>query len=185
MNLLEDALVQYDELEASFLLGMKDQSLPWFRSVGGTAAGDDSLSVLSFTSKPFRDLIIQNNISIFDFRIYLFARQAALIVSLGRIGDLAKRGKEFIYAMARFIRAHGVSLQRRIPVSYVDGLLNWSFVTLIIAGRAHSTMASWNRSPTQLARRSSASVRGCSATQRARLLLTRPSYPSCCQRWQS
>lgn len=109
MNLLEDALIQYDELEASYALSARDQSLSWFSRLGGTEPGDDALSILSSTSKPFRNLIIQNNISIFDFRIYLFTRQASLVSQMGRITDLAKRAKPFIYNVSKLLRAHGVS----------------------------------------------------------------------------
>ena len=109
MNLLEDALIQYDELEASYALCARDQSLPWFSRLGGTDAGDDSLSILSSSTKPFRDLIVQNNISVFDFRVYLFARQAALVSQMGRVADLAKRARPFIYNLSKLIRARGVS----------------------------------------------------------------------------
>lgn len=111
MNLLEDALIQYDELEASYALSGRDQALPWFSSLGGTEHGDDSLSPCSpsiASRKPFRDLIASNSISIFDFRVYLFSRQADLVVGLGRVDELAKRSKMGIYSMARLLRAHGV-----------------------------------------------------------------------------
>lgn len=109
MNLLEDALIQYDELEASYYLGAKDQTLPWFTRIGGAFDGDDSLSILAAEAKPYRSLIMQNNISVFDFRVYLFSRQASLVSGLGRIVDLAKRAKTFIYNMTRLLRSHGVS----------------------------------------------------------------------------
>ena len=109
MNLLEDALLQYDELEASYALAGKGQSLPWFSRIGGTEPGDDALSIFDVSSKPFRQLISQNNISIFDFRIYLFARQASLIIRMGRVAELAKRGRPFIYNLAKMMRSHGVS----------------------------------------------------------------------------
>jgi hypothetical protein len=108
MNLLEDALIQYDELEASYYLGAKDQTLPWFSRIGGNFDKDDSLSILSSQDKPYRDLIVQNDISVFDFRIYLFSRQASLVSGLGRVVDLAKRAKVFIYNMAKLLRSHQV-----------------------------------------------------------------------------
>jgi hypothetical protein len=109
MNLLEDSLVQYDELEASYTLSGKDQALPWFSRLGGTESGDDSISILNGESKPFRALIAKNAISIFDFRIYLFSRQAALVCAMGRVSELASRAKPFIYSITRLLRAHGVS----------------------------------------------------------------------------
>lgn len=110
MNLLEDALIQYDELEASDYLGAKDQTLPWFSRIGGTMEHDDSISILSSSGKQYRHLIMQNEITVFDFRIYLFARQASLVTGLGRMVDLVKRAKFFIYSMARLLRSHRVSV---------------------------------------------------------------------------
>lgn len=117
MNLLEDALIQYDELEASYYLGAKDQTLPWFSRIGGSMDRDDSLSILSSNEKEYRQSIMKNDISVFDFRVYLFSRQAALVSGLGRVVDLAKRAKAFIYSTAKMLRSHHVrsflvSLQR-------------------------------------------------------------------------
>lgn len=38
---------------------------------------------LSASKKPYRDLILANNISVFDFRCYLFTRQLSLLLRLG------------------------------------------------------------------------------------------------------
>ncbi|TGJ79819.1 hypothetical protein E0Z10_g8937 [Xylaria hypoxylon] len=38
---------------------------------------------ISANKKPYRDLIVANNVSIFDFRCYIFARQIALLLRLG------------------------------------------------------------------------------------------------------
>lgn len=38
---------------------------------------------ISVMKKPYRDLILANNVSIFDFRCYIFARQIALLLRLG------------------------------------------------------------------------------------------------------
>ena len=38
---------------------------------------------ISPTKKPYRDLILANNVSVFDFRCYIFARQVALLLRLG------------------------------------------------------------------------------------------------------
>ncbi|ELU39468.1 TRAPPC10 domain-containing protein [Rhizoctonia solani AG-1 IA] len=58
MTLLDAALLQYSELE---------KNLSWFGKLGGTAPGDDAAPLLSVTKKPYRDLIMSNNISVFDF----------------------------------------------------------------------------------------------------------------------
>ncbi|GAP92062.1 putative cis-Golgi transport protein particle complex subunit [Rosellinia necatrix] len=46
---------------------------------------NDSYDDIPITAnkKPYRDLIVANNVSIFDFRCYIFARQIALLLRLG------------------------------------------------------------------------------------------------------
>ncbi|KAG9083484.1 hypothetical protein FRC07_013906, partial [Ceratobasidium sp. 392] len=63
MTLLDAALVQYSELEASFYQVLKEKNLSWFGKLGGTAPGDDAAPLLSVTKKPYRDLIMSNAIS--------------------------------------------------------------------------------------------------------------------------
>lgn len=108
VNLHEEALIQFDELEASFFQTLKENNLAGFTEFGGLAVGDDSLSIVSISSKPYRESIASSTISIFDFRIYLFARQAALLLKVGKITDLAKRGAYFISTFARTLREHQV-----------------------------------------------------------------------------
>jgi trafficking protein particle complex subunit 10 len=38
---------------------------------------------ISFSKKPYRDLILENKVSVFDFRCYIFARQISLLQRLG------------------------------------------------------------------------------------------------------
>ena len=104
MLLLEDALIQYDELEASFFQLLRDKQLTWFTRTGGTAPGDDSANVLDLTLKDYRTLILANNISIFDFRVYLFARQAFLLTALGKYADICARARDYVATMARTLR---------------------------------------------------------------------------------
>lgn len=96
VNLYQDALVQYDELEASFYQTLVEQGAAWFKSFGGTEEGDDSQDFLNLKRKPFREMIIQNTTSIFDFRMYLFARQCQLLFRLDRPAELCQRAKLFI-----------------------------------------------------------------------------------------
>jgi len=90
MNLHDDAQIQYEELEASFGAVLKDSSLSWFGKFIDPTPKDDSLPLLSVTKKPYRDLILANTISVFDFRIYILARQAALLSKMG-LTDLIMR----------------------------------------------------------------------------------------------
>jgi len=83
--------------------------MSWFGQVGGLSPGDDALPLLSTTNKDYRRMIRDNKISIFDFRIYLFARQALMLSRLGRITEVAKRGAHFISTFARTLRESQVS----------------------------------------------------------------------------
>ncbi|TPX68860.1 hypothetical protein SpCBS45565_g02844 [Spizellomyces sp. 'palustris'] len=110
MNLFDEALIQYDELEASFFQTLAEQGAPWFAKFGGTEPEDDSGDILNIKRKPYRDMIMQNTISIFDFRMYLFARQCQLLFRMGYAVDICQRAKVFITQFARTIQEHQVSL---------------------------------------------------------------------------
>lgn len=156
MNLYGDALVQYDELEASFFQAMKgmyivvpssfssflfhshslltlamtrtrtENNLTEFTNFGGRSPGDDNLTILSTTSKPYREQIASSTIAIFDFRIYLFARQATLLLQMGKIAELAKRAAYFISTFTRTLREHQVSLRYSLVFTSVPRLLIFS-----------------------------------------------------------
>jgi hypothetical protein len=110
VGLVEDALLGYDELsvgldtvirdqvkddaQGSVLLGHSDdlyvkanEILQQSQTEGD--AGQDSQTSLhdeqpiSAKKKDYRDLILGNKISIFDFRSYVFARQMSLLLRLG------------------------------------------------------------------------------------------------------
>ncbi|KAI9318228.1 trafficking protein particle complex subunit 10 [Dichotomocladium elegans] len=104
MTLYEDALIQYDELEASFFQVLRDKALAWFGHFGATDSGDDSDNILDFKRKDYRDLINKNVISVFDFRCYLFARQSRMLLKLHRIIETCQRGQFFISSFIPSIR---------------------------------------------------------------------------------
>jgi hypothetical protein len=99
----------YEELEAAFIQVVKEQNLSWFGKLGATGAHDDSLPILDTTVKPYRELMQNSSISIFEFRIYVFARQAGLLGKLGRITEIAKRGQWFVASLTRRLRESEVS----------------------------------------------------------------------------
>jgi hypothetical protein len=104
VNLHEDALIVYEELEASFIQVLKEQNLSWFGKLGATSPNDDSLPILDVSRKRYRELLQTSQISIFDFRVYVFARQAVLLGRLGRITEIAKRGQWFVASLTRRLR---------------------------------------------------------------------------------
>ena len=119
MNLVDEAQLQYDELEASFFQALKgliisfgcadpdshsEKNLSWFGKLGGNVAGDDSNPILNVNSKPYRDLILANAISLFDFRIYLFACQCAILGRQGRVTDVMSKAQNFIGVFGKILR---------------------------------------------------------------------------------
>lgn len=141
VNLFEDALWQYDELEASFYQVLKEKNLSWFGTLITPQAKDDSLPLLSINKKPYRDLILANTISVFDFRIYLLSRQCALLAKMGRIVEVGKKATAFLGAFGRRLKEVEVG-------AFYKGI---DFLkTHIMIRREHSQSISWNRGHTRL-----------------------------------
>ncbi|WVF66156.1 hypothetical protein IAT40_000896 [Kwoniella sp. CBS 6097] len=120
VNLPEDSLIIYEELEASFFQVLKEQNLSWFgiEKLGANHAGDDSLPILDPSVKPYREMMKNSTISIFDFRIYLFARQGVLLGKLGRITEVAKRGQWFVASLTRRLREAEATLAEHFIESW-------------------------------------------------------------------
>ena len=72
--------------------GLKDavntalESLNTDAEGGGAQLGDalnaDDIPIIA-SKKPYRDMILENNVSLFDFKCYIFARQISLLLRLG------------------------------------------------------------------------------------------------------
>ncbi|KAI5777162.1 hypothetical protein EDC01DRAFT_636092 [Geopyxis carbonaria] len=111
VGLVEDALVLYDELgfglegivreqEKGEVIGGRfiawtKEGLYWIEEARrcltvrkkGEGEGMDEIDEvipIDAEKKPYRELILSNEISVFDFRCYLFARQTTLLTRLGR-----------------------------------------------------------------------------------------------------
>ncbi|KAI9365504.1 hypothetical protein DFJ73DRAFT_808029 [Zopfochytrium polystomum] len=141
MNMHDEALLQYDELEAAFFQNLREQGAPWFQTFGGTASGDDSNDILDMSLKPYRDMILQNTITIFDFQIYLFARQVQILFRLvNGPHEICHRAKQFISSFARTIQDYKVSLIPYFAESWIySGCLNViKHCDELIAVSAHS-----------------------------------------------
>lgn len=106
VTLFDDALVQYEELEVSFDQVLKEKNLSWFGTLitPTPAPTDDSAPLLSISKKPYRDLILANNISVFDFRIYLLSRQCELLSKAGRLTEVCTKVGVFLSAFGRRLR---------------------------------------------------------------------------------
>ena len=86
-----------------------EQGAPWFKSFGATDVGDDSESLFNLKRKPYRDLILQTNCTIFDFRCYLFGRQSQILSKLNNPTEICQRAKLFVTSFARTLREYQVS----------------------------------------------------------------------------
>lgn len=101
MNLCDDALAQYEELEALFLQVSKERNFSWFGVLFTPVPGDDSAPLLSISKKAYRDLIMANTISVFDLRIYILARQCELLAKNGCLADVPKKVATFLGSFSK------------------------------------------------------------------------------------
>ena len=104
MNLFEEALMYYDELGATFSHVLKERNLSWFGTLVNPHPSDDCSPLFASNKKPYRDLILANNISVFDLRSYLLARRCGLLAKLGWISEAAWRAKSFLVDLGRTLR---------------------------------------------------------------------------------
>jgi hypothetical protein len=133
LGLFSDALVHYDELEATFFQTLEEQGAPWFKKFGGNEKGDDNPDVFNMTAKNYRDMIIQNSISIFDFRMYLFSRQIAILDIQKLPVDICQRAKIFISSFSRTLHEYRVVL---VHLGHIGSVLQGSMG--VCHGNQHS-----------------------------------------------
>ncbi|KAI5076400.1 hypothetical protein GOP47_0008465 [Adiantum capillus-veneris] len=108
-QLQDDALREYDELEQCYLESVNAPSAKQ-RKFGGQDPGDDSAAFLDSHRRPLNQLIEDDTFREFDFRQYLFARQAELLFVLGRPVDVAARGYSFIISFSKLLSEHEKNL---------------------------------------------------------------------------
>lgn len=124
MNLCEDALQQYFELEATFFQVLREKNLSWFGPLITPSGSDDSAPLLSTTKKPYRDLILANTISVFDFRVYLLARQCALLSKPGDLEEICQKTVTFLTTMARTLRDVEVRTMHIMAIEHCNLMMN-------------------------------------------------------------
>ncbi|EJD39309.1 hypothetical protein AURDEDRAFT_71368 [Auricularia subglabra TFB-10046 SS5] len=124
MNLVEDAQIQFEELEASFFHVLRERNLSWFGKLIDLKPGDDTLPLLSLTRKPYRDLLLANTISVFDYRIYLLALQCSLLGKSGRVADAGRKAATFLSGFGR--RLH--ESKDPLPEHFVE---SWTYASCI------------------------------------------------------
>ncbi|KAF5391403.1 hypothetical protein D9757_001971 [Collybiopsis confluens] len=116
MSLYDDALLVYEELEFSFSQVLKEKNLSWFGTFITPGPTDDSAPLLSTSKKAYRDLILANNISVFDFRTYLLSRQCELLARAGRVTEVCKKVGLFLSTFGRRLR----EVESEIPPFFVE-----------------------------------------------------------------
>ncbi|TFK86916.1 hypothetical protein K466DRAFT_586827 [Polyporus arcularius HHB13444] len=127
MNLYEDALQQYYELEATFFQVLREKNLSWFGALITPMATDDSAPLLSVTKKPYRDLILANTISVFDFRVYLLARQCILLSKIGDMEELCRKASSFLSTFARTLR----EIEDTLPPFFLESWIYSSALSVV------------------------------------------------------
>ncbi|KAG2116743.1 uncharacterized protein F5147DRAFT_743305 [Suillus discolor] len=120
VKLFEDALHQYNELEASFIQVLREKNMSWFGSLIQPVDKDDSVPLLSITKKHYRDLILANSISVFDFRIYLLSRQCALLNKMRRPSEICQKVTTFLGTFGRRLR----EVEAKLPEYFIE---SWIF----------------------------------------------------------
>lgn len=104
VGLYSDALAQYEEIDAAFMQCLQERNLPFFSHVGGSTPGDDSAPLLDVTTKDYRDLILRNEITLFDFRSYVFAKRATLLGKLGRVSQVMRETPIFLIRVGTMLQ---------------------------------------------------------------------------------
>ncbi|CAM6089694.1 unnamed protein product [Calypogeia fissa] len=109
-HLTEDALREYDEVEQIYL-EIVNAPHSKAKEFGGMDLGDEKAAILDSTRKPLPQFLLEESVREFDFRQYLFARQALLLFHLNRPAEVAARSFPFIVIFSRTLLLH----ERRLP----------------------------------------------------------------------
>ncbi|KAI6045646.1 trafficking protein particle complex subunit 10 [Pisolithus marmoratus] len=137
VNLFEDALQQYYELEATFMNVLGEKNMSWFGNLINPALKDDSLPLLSPSKKSYRELILANTISVFDLRVYLLARQSVLLNKLQQPIEICRKAMFFLSTFGKRLR----EVERALPEYFVE---SWIFSSaLSVVDQCNSWASSW------------------------------------------
>jgi hypothetical protein len=76
----------------------------WFGTFISPSPKDDSAPLLSLNKKAYRDLILANTITVFDFRVYVLARQCLILGMMGRVLDVCQKSSAFLAMFGKRLR---------------------------------------------------------------------------------
>ncbi|OAV91949.1 hypothetical protein PTTG_07389 [Puccinia triticina 1-1 BBBD Race 1] len=117
MNLFEDSLIQYDELDAAFSQSLSDCPQMWHDKIYGKSSSRYSrLALNTDPSQEYLKVVGAGQMSIFDLRIFIFSKQISLLGQLGRLDEAVKRASVFISTFAAFLRSH----EHTWPANYIE-----------------------------------------------------------------
>ncbi|RVE49327.1 hypothetical protein evm_006040 [Chilo suppressalis] len=95
LGLYEEALVQYDELDALFsqfvLNSNVTESPKWLDTFRQPVTSWQAVRLTALVPQHLRDLIIKKKASLLDFRSYLFQRQSAMLLLMFKPWEIASR----------------------------------------------------------------------------------------------
>ncbi|XP_049885562.1 trafficking protein particle complex subunit 10 [Pectinophora gossypiella] len=95
LGLYDEALVQYDELDAlfsQFVLNSNVTASPkWLDSFRQPITSWQAVKLTALVPQKLRDLIIKKKASLLDFRSYLFQRQSAMLLLTNKPWEIASR----------------------------------------------------------------------------------------------
>ncbi|KAK9465078.1 trafficking protein particle complex subunit 10 [Lipomyces arxii] len=118
LSLLEDALMQYDELDATFMQLMRSNNADFFQNIGFNIKTAGKLLSEDRDNEMLRHQILQNHITLFDFRCYLFSKQASILLLLlssanspsmtaVRVADFLVRTRNFTLETSKMLISYG------------------------------------------------------------------------------
>ncbi|XP_054722855.1 LOW QUALITY PROTEIN: trafficking protein particle complex subunit 10-like [Uloborus diversus] len=126
LGLYDEALVQYDELDAlftQFVINSNVGDMPsWMSAYSGPCDVWPGLCLLPARIQSLRRTLSQGRASLLDLRCYLFARQCSLLLMLCRPWEVAQRTLPFLH--------NCVSELRTLEVSVPPGAVScWVFLS--------------------------------------------------------
>lgn len=120
LGLREDALIQYDELDAMFDQFVANHAsgdaVKWLTPLLQPCTSWAGLSLAKPIDLDLRGRVKRTMISLLEFRNYLFCRQAALLFSMGRTCEVAERAFGFLQ--------NTVTQMESLEVKLPDGALH-------------------------------------------------------------
>ncbi|PWA72372.1 trafficking protein particle complex II-specific subunit 130 [Artemisia annua] len=104
-HLYEDSLREYDGLEIYYLQTV-NYAAGIRKDFGGMDHGDDQSAMLKAGNKQLTQIVHDSSFREFEFRQYLFARQAKLLFNLQCPFEVASRGYSFIVSFSEALALH-------------------------------------------------------------------------------